>query len=233
MCSEAEWQSLASLQEVLPAVPAAKAKKTKGEKEEEKELDLPEYELPDPWMHSQALWEYLRDDEVGKKKARLRKKTKVVAEPSSIAAMDGDEAVLKLLKRRAELDAEPASEARLFYVWKLREGQWSGQGLGLSFDCYAASVLPATTAADIVDCVPKLKKSWSFSISLYGDAGARVLAKAWIDRHFFFLRSWMEAGCNDDRTFSQELVDSYREPMASGSDGQLAARIVQIRAIVP
>ena len=190
-------------------------------------------------MHSQALWEYLRDDEVGKKKARLRKKTKVVAEPSSIAAMDGVEAVLKLLKRRAELVAEPASEARSFYVWKLRGGRWSGQGLGLSFDCYAASILPATTAADMVDCFPKLKKSWSFSISLYGNAGARALAKAWIDRHFFFfLRSRMEAGCNDDHTFSQELVDSYREPeeltaLASGSDGQLAARIIQIRAIVP
>ena len=98
-------------------------------------------------------------------------------------------------------------------------------------------VLPATTAADMVDCFPNLKKSRSFSISLYGDAGARVLAKAWIDKHFFFMRSWMEAGCNDDHTFSQELVDSYREPeeltaLASGSDGQLAARIVQIRAIV-
>ena len=31
--------------------------------------------------------------------------------------MDGDEAVLKLLKRRAELDAEPASEARSFFLF--------------------------------------------------------------------------------------------------------------------
>ena len=79
-------------------------------------------------MHFQALWEYLRDDEVGKKKARLRKKTKVVAEPSSIAAMDGDEAVLKLLKRRAELDVEPASVLARFMFGSCVEADGVAKG---------------------------------------------------------------------------------------------------------
>ena len=69
----------------------------------------------------------------------------------------------------------------------------------MAFDCYASFALPGTDAERVALRFRNLRKMGSWSIRLYGDDEALVMAKAWTHKHYFFLQAWQAAGCALER----------------------------------
>ena len=236
MVSSDDWRPLSSFEEELPAKvdTIGKAKVTKVEEEAECGNFVPE-----PWMKHPAMWEFLKAEAEVFTKKRLHAKTSAAKASGEVgvAKMPGEEAVIKLVEKRVELGVD-SDEANLFFVWQLRGGKWTGEHKGIAFDCYSASIRRGTLAAEYILVYSNLKASASFSIALYGDETALVLARAWIHRHWHFFQLWRAAGGAAIKHFSEAEVKSYSEPeefqaLARDAKGPLLARIAQLRCLVP
>ena len=82
-----------------------------------------------------------------------------------------------------------------------------------------------------------LAKSASFSLAMYGEQTARIMAHAWCHRMHYFYSLWVAA---DDPSFryTDEDVAAYAEQpafsdLASGLEGAQLARANKIRALRP
>jgi hypothetical protein len=235
MCSDSDWQALASLEAFLPRTTCSRPAKAADESGDGV-VEL----VPEAWMHYPAMWEFLTEIVEQKVKRRRNGKTPPdTADRDGLGPrMGGDEAVEELIRRRAELGDDPGEEWRTFFCWKLRGGRWTGENKGVAFDCYAAYALKGTSAETFVSNYAKLRMSGSWSIRLYGDREALVLARAWIHRNFHFLKLWMEGGSRDDHVFSAADVLAYVElpelvALSAEAEGPLAERIVQLRSLQP
>ena len=234
--SDGQWRTLEALQRIVPPIGGGReAKQASLEGEAAPEVDLL------PWIDYPAMWEFLKEEEPVKIH-RLKKKTSLdaILKKHEETLMDGDEAVLLLAKKRAEID-EGVSEDEWgkFYQWRVQGGRWTGEHKGVAFDCYMAMAIKGSLAANMVEQYKaSLKGSGSFSISAYGDYNARVLAKAWCHRHYHFLKLWRAGGCKAGHVFSDADVLAYVEfpelaAIAVGAAGAMADRIRQVRAIRP
>ena len=55
------------------------------------------------------------------------------------------------------------------------------------------------------------RTSATFSMELYTEEGATILAHEWCKRSSYFMRLWLVAGANDDFVYDQAMVDAYVE----------------------
>ena len=152
--------------------------------------------------------------------------------------MRTEEAVEALVRRRVEVGDDSYMNWAESFCWKLRGGAWNGAHRGTAFDCYADYVRRGSQAQDFVAAFPSLRNSASFSIVAYTDAGALTLARAWIHKMSVLFQLCLEKGSSDTREVTTADVAGYVEPpeldsLAAGATGALAARIGQIRSLMP
>ena len=235
ICSASEWQSLASLEQVLPRRSISRPKRAKQDEHEQCEQAVPE-----PWMEYPAMWEFLKEKvEVVARRKRFKTTPDHGDDPHHEVRMDGDQAVAELVRRRVELAKEvDDEELRNSYSVNIRGGKWTGENKGVAYDCYACYAINSSLAAEFVQSFSNVRSSASWSIRAYGDVAAHVLAMAWGHRHHHFLNRWVAVGCPEGHKFSEEDIGLYSEPdalrgLASDAVGPLADRIRQIREMVP
>ena len=137
------------------------------------------------------------------------------SEPEGPVADDAggfDAAVEHLLSRRAEL-AAAREEVEPNFTWTLRGGRWTAEHLGVPYDSFRAYALPA---APLAWCrLMNITATATFSIRLYSEDGARMLAEFWCHRMEWLYSFWTEA---DDPAetfrYSAAALDAYVWPPA-------------------
>ena len=50
----------------------------------------------------------------------------------------------------------------------------------------------------------------TFSFNTYGEKGASLLARAWVDKSQYFYEMWLESGSSEDYLYEPSVVDAYR-----------------------
>lgn len=104
---------------------------------------------------------------------------------------DGDDAVDALLAKRAELE-ETREEQGPNFLWTLRGGRWTAKHTGMAYDsfrAYAVAGNPATWCG-----LMSIVATATFSIRLYTEDGARMLADNWCHRMEFLYKFWQDSG---------------------------------------
>ena len=158
------------------------------------------------------------------------------------AESNGDEelpfdpkAVLAALALKRHEMALSGAAAELAFSWKVMGGTWTKAHLGLDYDAFRAEAR-SQHAKEFV-ALYGLQKSASFTLALYGDDIAKLLAGYWCDKMVHFYGIWSSSKIVG-HVFSDVEVQSFVEPKAftdvfARANGKISARMRQLRALCP
>jgi hypothetical protein len=148
--------------------------------------------------------------------------------------VDPKEVLAALVLKRNEMALSGAA-AELAFSWKVMGGAWTKAHLGLDYDAFRAEAR-SQHAKEFV-ALYGLPKSASFTLALYGDDIAKLLAAYWCDKVVHFYGIWSSSKIVG-HVFSDVEVQSFRAPKAftdllANAAGKISARMRQLQALCP
>ena len=154
---------------------------------------------------------------------------------SSESDLDAVDFMHILEKKRLSLDVAGDQVADGFH-WVLKGGAWLDKANGIRYE-YAEGKARAGAAEKFCDNYG-FKKSHGFSLSLYGQDGAKTLAKAWCHKLNFFYSLHAINAVAEPFAFTEEDIRSYIEPadlteLAACDHAATLQRIAQLRELSP
>ena len=151
-------------------------------------------------------------------------------------AFDVDvEQVAAMLAAKKVETIKAGAEAEGPFAWRVMGGSWAKAHLGVDYDAFRAEVRTPRARAWLVQY--SLPASASFTLAVYGEQLARILAEYWTSNMTFFYNGWLFWGAGA-RVFSDEEVSAFAEPRGfvdafAAADGRILARMKSLRELRP
>ena len=230
--TDSGWVPMNTVLESLPKVKLDTAEKTSTTRRKVVDSTLLEQE---PW-----LLDYLRRPQ--RPHADRLASSSALAHDVSDDVFDKVEEVVDLEEVFKELEAmraevsERASAAKGPFGWTVLGGAWTKLHKEVSFDAFQARCLGSETKAFCKRF--GMNQTCRFSLLLFGEAHAAVLCDYWVAKMCYFYALWQASDCPEAFEFRPQEVAAFVEPidftaMAAVAGGQLAARVLELRALAP
>lgn len=234
--ADGEWQPFADVAAFFPATPGETSGGGSSRERRQNDEQPCIYELH-PWLE-----EFLRTGEARKRssdgdsagpRSKKRKVDNDALSSNHQAAVEAEAVMDALLEKRTELGLGVDDEGRDFVV-VLRGGPDLAKRTGKPYDELRAQAVGS--AAEQWCTIWHMRKSFSASLSLYGDATAAMLTAAWARRMQFLYELSRHEG--PEFVFDREALAAFEEDpevqrLEDSGGAAIRGRIAAIRGMLP